>query len=63
MNIHKHMELIFVIALAVVGLGSYLIDFLPAANAKPVAPLARNSATPTSMAVIIIKGHRLRLGT
>lgn len=61
MNIHKNMELIFVIALAAVGLGSYLLDYLPEAEAKPqAAPVARNIATPTSMAVVIIRAPHAR---
>ncbi|WLI88740.1 hypothetical protein Q4S45_18765 [Massilia sp. R2A-15] len=61
MNIHKNMEVIFVTALATVSLGSWLLDSLPAAQAgaKPV-PVARNIATPTSMAVVIIKAPRVR---
>jgi hypothetical protein len=60
-NIHKNMEVIFVIALAVVGMGSWLLDSVPAAQAvaKPV-PVARNIATPTSMAVVIIRAPRVR---
>lgn len=58
MNIHKHMEAIFVIVLAAVGLGSYLIDQLPEANAQPPAPVAHNIGTPTSMAVVIVTGRR-----
>ncbi len=62
MNIQKNMELIFVSALAVVGLGSFVLDYLPSAQAQTVAPVARNIATPTTMAVVVIKGHRLRKG-
>lgn len=60
-NIHKNMEVIFVIALAAVGMGSWLLDSVPAAQAvaKPV-PVARNIATPTSMAVVIIRAPRVR---
>lgn len=62
MNIHKNMEVIFVVLLAALGLGSFLLDYLPDAKAKPQAPVARNIATPTSMAVVIIKGPRGRAG-
>ena len=60
-NIHKNMEVIFVIALAAVSVGSWLLDSLPAAQArvKPVA-IARDIATPTSMAVVIIRAPRPR---
>ena len=62
MNIHKHMELIFVVTLATLGLGSFLIDSLPEAQAKPAAPVARNIATPTTMAVVIIRAPRKQNG-
>jgi hypothetical protein len=58
MNIHKHMEAIFVIVLAVIGLGSYLIDELPEANAKSPALVARNIGTPANMAMVIVTGRR-----
>ena len=58
MNIHKSMEVIFVSVLAAVGVGSFALDYLPAAKAKPPVPTARNIATPTSMAVVIIKAPR-----
>lgn len=63
MNIHKHMEAIFVGALAAVGLGSYLLDSLPEAQARP-APLPRERlvATPGNMAVVIVKAPRLLAG-
>jgi len=60
MNVHKHMEAIFVIVLAVIGLGSYLIEQLPEAMAKTPAPVARNIGTPTSMAVVVVTGRRGR---
>jgi hypothetical protein len=56
------MEVIFVVVLAAVSLGILLLDHLPNAEAKPQAPIARNIATPTSMAVIIIKAPRARAG-
>ena len=61
MNIHKNMEVIFVIALAAVSVGSWLVDSLPSAQAgaKPVL-VERNIATPTSMAVVIIRAPRPR---
>ena len=62
MNVHKNMEAIFVVLLAALGLGSFLLDYLPDAQAKPQAPVARNIATPTSMAVVIIKAPRARAG-
>jgi hypothetical protein len=62
MNILKNMEVIFVIVLAAVGVGSFALDYLPEAKAKQPVPVARNIATTTSMAVVIIKGPRARGG-
>jgi len=59
MNIHKHMETIFVGTLAAAGLAAVAVDSLPRAEARPAAPVARNIATPGSMAVIIVRGHKL----
>jgi hypothetical protein len=59
MNIHKNMEMIFVVVLAALGLGSVALDYLPEAEAKPpVAVVERSIATPTSMAVVVIKALR-----
>jgi hypothetical protein len=58
MNIQKNMEVIFVLALAAVGMAGVLLDYLPAAMAKPQAPVARHIATPTSMAVVIVRAPR-----
>lgn len=63
MNIHQNMELIFVLALAAVSAGSLVFDRLPAAEAaKRPLPVARNIATPTSMAVVIIRAPRAQAG-
>jgi hypothetical protein len=61
-NILKNMEAIFVLALAAAGLSSFLVDRLPEAQAKPQLPIARNIATPTSMAVVIIRAPQARSG-
>ena len=59
MNIHKNMEVIFVVVLAALGLGSFALDYLPQAEAKPPpAMVERGIATPTSMAVVVIKAPR-----
>jgi hypothetical protein len=59
-NIQKHMEVIFVAILAAVGLVRFLLNDLPDAVAKPQPPVARNIATPTSMAVVIVRAPRPR---
>ena len=51
MNVHKHMEVIFVITLAAVGLGSYALDSLPDAE-------ARNSASAPVMRDVAAQGAR-----
>jgi hypothetical protein len=58
MNIHKHMEAIFVVTLAVIGVGTLVIDSLPEAVARTAAPVARNLATPGAMAVVIVRAHK-----
>ncbi|KQQ97187.1 hypothetical protein [Massilia sp. Leaf139] len=42
MNIHKHMEAIFVVALVAVGVGTFAYDSLPQANA--VGSAAKSAA-------------------
>jgi hypothetical protein len=58
MNIHKHMEAIFVATLAVIGVGTLVIDSLPEATARPAVRIARNLATPGTMAVVIVRAPR-----
>jgi hypothetical protein len=61
MNINKHMEVIFITTLAVVGAGSFLADRLPvaeASQAKPAVPVARNIGTPGHPAVVIVRARR-----
>jgi hypothetical protein len=56
MNIHKHMETIFVIALATVGLGSFALDSVPEANASASAsaPVMREvAAAPAGQALVM----------
>jgi hypothetical protein len=61
MNISKHMEVIFVTTLAIVGTGSFLADRLPeaeASQARPAVPVARNIGTPGHPAVVIVRASR-----
>jgi hypothetical protein len=58
MNIHKHMEAIFVATLAVIGVGTLVIDILPEAVARTAAPVAQSVATPGTMAVVIVRAHK-----
>lgn len=62
MNIHKHMEAIFVVTLAVLGAGSFALNSVPQAQAKPLAqvtPVERSIATAGTMAVVIVRAPRL----
>jgi hypothetical protein len=45
MNIHKHMEAIFVVALAAVGFGTFTIDSMAEAEAGTRAPMVREAAS------------------
>jgi hypothetical protein len=53
MNIHKHMETIFVVALATVGLGSFALDSMPEAGASAAAPVMREVAAPANQALVM----------
>jgi hypothetical protein len=58
-KIQKNMEVIFVVVLAALGLGSFALDYLPEAEAIPPIPVVEhNIATPASMAVVIVKARR-----
>jgi hypothetical protein len=59
MNIAKHMEVVFVAALAFAGSASYLVESLPEAQARVQAPLASNIGTPTHMAVVTVTAKRM----
>jgi hypothetical protein len=60
MNIHKHMEAIFVVALAAIGAGTLALDSVPEANARPSAPMERAVATSGgAMAVVVVRAPRL----
>jgi hypothetical protein len=60
MNVHKHMEAIFVITLAAAGAGSYALDSLPDAEAKASAsaPAMRAVVVPGVMPVVVVRGHK-----
>jgi hypothetical protein len=51
MNIHKHMEAIFLAALVIVGGGAFALDDLPAADAA--APVMRGVTTPAASALVM----------
>lgn len=58
MKIAKHMEAVFVVALATAGSVGYFADGLPPAQARPAAIQDSSIATETRMAVVVVKGKR-----
>ena len=52
MNIHKHMEAIFVVTLAVVSAGTFPLDSVREADVGQAASAARESATAKARAVV-----------
>lgn len=59
MNIAKHMEAVFVVALAAAGSASYVVDAVPPAQARPALIQDSSIATETRMAVVVVKGKRM----
>ena len=59
MNIAKHMEAVFVVALAAAGSANYLADAVPQAHASPAVIQDSSIATETRMAVVVVKAKRL----
>lgn len=59
MSIAKHMEAVFIAALAFAGSASYLVESLPEAQARVEAPLVDSIATPTRMAVVHVVAKRM----
>jgi hypothetical protein len=57
-NIAKHMEAVFVVALAAAGCAHFVADRLPQARARPAAIQDSSIATETRMAVVVVKGKR-----
>jgi hypothetical protein len=63
-NIAKHMEAVFVVALAAAGSASFLSEPLQEAQvqARPAVILDSSIATETKMAVVVVKGKRPAAG-
>lgn len=53
MNIHKHMEAIFVVTLVVVSAGSFVFDWLRDEGAGPTVAAVHGSATHDGGAVVM----------
>ena len=58
MNIHKHMEAIFIAALAVVGTGAFALDSVTLADASPAAPVLRATAGPAAAPAAVVCAAR-----
>jgi hypothetical protein len=58
-NIAKHMEAIFVVALAFAGSASLVVDNLPEAQAHVAVPVASQIATRGNMPVVIVSAKRM----
>ncbi|MGI4718955.1 MAG: hypothetical protein ACRYGO_03710 [Janthinobacterium lividum] len=59
MNIMKHMEAVFIVAMGVAVSGSYLIDSIPEAQARPYTADAAQVASGVRMAVVTVTAKRL----
>ena len=53
MNIHKHMEAIFVVTLAVVSTGTLALDSMTSGDAKDSTAVARANAVSQARAVVV----------
>ena len=58
MNIAKHMEAVFVVALAAASCASFVSSPLQDAQARPATIQDSSIATETRMAVVVVKGKR-----
>jgi len=59
MNVLKHMEAAFIIALAAAGTTSLVAEAMPFSAAQTDAPLSASIGTPTKMAVVTVTAKRL----
>ena len=53
MNMHKHMEAIFVVTLVIVSAGTFALDSVREADSGQSASSARDSATANARAVVL----------
>lgn len=59
MNVLKHMEAVFVIALAAAGTTSFVAQAMPHAATQADSQLSASIGTPTKMATVTVIGKRL----
>ena len=53
MNMHKHMEAIFVVTLVVVSAGTFALDSVREADAGQTASAVRDSKTANARAIVV----------
>ena len=59
MNVMKHMEAVFVVAMSLVVSGSYLLDTIPEAQARNYSADTAMVASGDKMAVVTVSAKRL----
>jgi len=59
MNLMKHMEAVFVVAMTLAVSSSYLLDAIPAAHARHYSPDPAMVASGGKMAVVTVTAKRL----
>lgn len=59
MNIMKHMEAVFVVAISLAVSGSYLLDSIPEAQARAYSTDSAMVASGDKMAVVTVSAKRL----
>lgn len=59
MNIMKHMEAVFIVAMSLAIPGSYLLDAIPEAHARSYSADAAMVASGDKMAVVTVSAKRL----
>ena len=59
MNVMKHMEAVFVVAISLAVSGSYLLDSIPEAQARTYTADAAMVASGDKMAVVTVSAKRL----
>lgn len=59
MNVMKHMEAVFVVAISLAVSGSYLLDAVPEAQARPYTADASMVASGAKAAVVTVTAKRM----
>lgn len=61
MNVMKHMEAVFVVAISLAVSGSYLLDAVPEAQARPYTADASMVASGARAAVVTVTAKRMTI--